>query len=174
MELAQFPQEMHLLPGRFGPRPRTTAGLPFRQVDQLPAAGMNDRILALCQDLPDVRLRQSRVAAPGTTALWIPDALASGPDQAFIDGNEFCHLHAAPHGSIHLTLPPTAVEGIVALGWVERHPIHTIGIMKSLVMVYAPRNREEVEVVMNLIDHSCRFAMGLAGSECAAAPFRML
>jgi hypothetical protein len=168
MQLAQLPQETHLLPGRFGPRPRTSTGLPFRQLDQLPAPEMIARLANLCGDLPGVRVRESRMAAPGTFALAVDDRAARGPAQAFIDGNEFCHLHPAPHGSIHLTLPVQAVEGIVALGWAERHPIYTLGVMKSLVLIYGPRTREELEVTLSLIEHSCSYAKGLAGAAAMA------
>jgi len=172
MLLAQLPQEMHLLPGRFGPRPRTSTGLPFRQLDQFPSAEMVGRLADLCWGFPGVRLRESRMAAPGTLALAVDDGSADGPEQAFIDGNEFCHLHPAPHGSIHLTLPAQAVEGIVALGWAERHPIHTLGVMKSLVMVYGPRTREELEVALSLIEHSSQYARGLTRRSLIAGPFQ--
>jgi hypothetical protein len=174
MQLAQLPQETHLLPGRFGPRPRTSTALPFRQLDQFPPAEMVSRLARLCRDLPGVRLRESRMAAPGTLALAIDDGAAGGPEQAFIDGHEFCHLHPPPHGSIHLTLPIPAVEGIVALGWAERHPIHTLGVMKSLVLFYAPRTRDELEVAFSLIEHSCQYARGLAAAPLMATSFQML
>jgi hypothetical protein len=174
MQLAQLPQQTHLLPGRFGPRPRTSSGLPFRQLDQFPAAEMVSRLAKLCRDLPGMRLRESRMAVPGTVALAIDDGAARGPEQAFIDGHEFCHLHPAPHGSIHMTLPVPAVEGIVALGWAERHPIHTLGVMKSLVLVYGPRTCEELEVALSLIEHSCHYARGLSRAPLMAGSFEML
>jgi len=167
MQLAQLPQETHLLPGRFGPRPRTSTGLPFRQLDQFPAEEMVRRLADLCGDLRGVRFRQSRMAAPGTVALSLEDSAAGGPSEAFIDGSEFCHLHPAPHGSIHLTLPATSVAAIVALGWAERHPFHSLGIMQALLLVYGPRTREELEVALSLIEHSRRYARGIGPSSAA-------
>ena len=176
MVIARLPQEPHQLPGRFGPRPRTTDGLPFRQVDQYPPAEMARLLVELSLDLPHVRVRESRMGGPATLALALPDSIALGPEQAFIDSKEFCHIHAAPHRSVHLTLPAAEVEGIVALGWAERHPIHYLGVMRSLVLVYAPRTREEVDVVVTLIERSCRFAMGVeaAAQRAEAVAFRTL
>jgi hypothetical protein len=164
MQFARVPPELHLLPGRFGPRPRTGSALPFRQVDQLPQADFSPLLRNMSRALPLVRLRESRIAAPGTIALAVAAAVAAGPPQAFIDGTEFCHLHPAPYGSLQLTLLPEVIEGVVALGWAERHPIRALGIFQSLVLVYAPRDREELDVVFRLVEHSCRYAMGIAGA----------
>jgi Family of unknown function (DUF5519) len=149
-----------LLAGRFGPRPRTTSALPFRQLDQFPPAEVIGRLIEMCLRLPGVRVRQTRFAPPDTRALCLPDSAASGPPEAFIDGREFCHLHPPAEGSIHLTLPAADVERVVALGWAERHPIHSLGLFETLVLVYAPRDRDEMDVVFSLIEHSCRFACG--------------
>jgi phospholipase/carboxylesterase len=163
MEIASSANRVQLLPARFGPRPRSSVSLPFRQLDQFPTADMQRRLLELSLDLPHVHARQSRVASPQCRALCVDDSAAGGPPEAFIDAHEFCHLHPLPEGYIHLTLPLSLVEGVHALGWAERHPLHTLSLMESLVMVYAPRDASEVDIVMRLIECSARFAMGAAG-----------
>src|SRR5687767_3591544 len=130
MELVAVPPRLHSLPGRFGPRPRTSAGVPFRQIDQFPPAEAHQRLFELALGMPGVRSRQSRVAPPQSCALYLPGPAPAGPPDAFTDDREFCHLHAPPEGSVHLTLPPAAVESIVALGWAERHPIHRLGLFR--------------------------------------------
>jgi hypothetical protein len=161
--------ELYALPRRFGPRPRSGARLPFRQLDQFPPAELLDELHRLCLDLPGVRSRQSRFAAPRSRALWLAESSLSGPPEAFIDGREFCHLHEPPDGSIHLTLPPREVEGVVARGWAERHPIHSLGVHHALLLVYSPRNALELEIVFSLIAHSWRFAGGLGRALPASA-----
>jgi hypothetical protein len=136
--------------------------LPFRQLDQFPPSMVVERLLAMCLELPGVRARQSRFAEPESRALWLADPVPVGPPEAFIDGREFCHLHAPPDSSIHLTLPPASVEGVIANGWAERHPIHSLGVHPALVMVYAPRDASELEAVFTLVSHSWRFAAGAA------------
>ncbi len=160
MQVAQALIDLCMLPSRFGPRPRSTMRLPFRQLDQAAPGDMPQRLLKLCLDLPRVQTRQSRLALPQCRALSLRDCFAGGPREAFIDANEFCHL--LPDGSAHLTLPPAAVESVIALGWAERHPIHALGILQTLVMVYAPRDAAELEMVGRLIACSCRFATGPA------------
>jgi hypothetical protein len=160
MELLTAVPHLHLLPGRFGPRPRTTDGLPFRQADQFPPVEMLHRLMDRCLGIPGVRSRRSRFSTPQSRALYLTDPAPAGPAEAFIDGREFCHLHAPPEGSVHLTLPPAIVEQLVALGWVSRHPIHQVGLFPNLVLVYAPRTDVEVDVVFSLVEHSCGFARG--------------
>jgi Family of unknown function (DUF5519) len=161
MELLTASRQLHLLPGRSGPRPRTTMKLPFEQIDQFPPLEMLERLFHLCSGIPGVRIRQSRFAAPQSRALYLAEPSLASPPEAFIDGREFCHLHAPPEGSVHLTLPSSVVEQLVALGWIVRHPIHELGVFQNLVMAFGPRDAIEVDVVFNLVEHSCRFARGL-------------
>jgi hypothetical protein len=160
MELLTASRQFYRLPGRFGPRPRVSDALPFRQADQFPSADVLQRLLERCVQIPGVRSRQSRFATPQSRALYLADPAPNGPPEAFIDGREFCHLHAPPEGSLHLTLPGDVVEQLTALGWVMRHPVHQLGLFQNLVLVYAPRNAVELDVVVNLVGHSCRFARG--------------
>src|SRR3954463_181496 len=99
MQSAYAVNRLYLLPARFGPRPRTSDCLPFRQLDQFPPADIQRRLLELSLDLPHVYARQSRVTAPQCRALCIDDDNAAGPAEAFIDGPEFCHIHPLPEGA---------------------------------------------------------------------------
>jgi hypothetical protein len=110
--------------------------------------------------IPHVRQKQSRMASPRSSALYLPDEFAAGPPEAFIDEHEFCHLHPLPEGSVHLTLPLLLVEEVVRRGWAERHPIARAGILPTLLTVYAPRDRKEMAAVLGLIEQSCQFAQG--------------
>jgi hypothetical protein len=151
---------VRVLPFRPGPSPRTSRVLPFRQLDQFSPAEIHAQLMAECAGMPGVRLRESRMALSGTAALWLPDEMAGGPSEAFIDLHEFCHLHPLPEGTIHVVLPGEVMETALALRWAERHPIASTGILTSLAMVYAPRNPPELAVVLGLIGWSRRFACG--------------
>ena len=100
------------------------------------------------------------MASPASHALYLPDEYALGPAEAFIDGHEFCHLHPLPEGTVHLTLPRILREEVVRLGWGERHPIAEAGILSTLVTVYGPRDRQDLEAVVELVGQSCQFAQG--------------
>jgi len=113
--------------------------------------------------MKDVRTRQSRMATPQTLALSVPDRLARGPKAGFIDGHEFCHLHPPPEGSIHLMLPNPLRTQAIRLGWAEPHPVTRAGAMPpTLVLVYAPRDRHELGIVLQMIWRSYQFARGVA------------
>lgn len=123
--------------------------------------------MARCLGIPCVRSKQSRMASPRSHALYLSDACAAGPPEAFIDGHEFCHIHPLPEGSIHLTLPKVIRDEVVRLSWAERHPIAQAGMLTTLLTVYAPRDREEMDAVLSLIVQSCRFASGKLQDFCA-------
>jgi hypothetical protein len=134
--------------------------LPHIQLDQLPPAEVMGELVERCLDIPCVRSKQSRMACPGSHALYLADACALGPQEAFIDGHEFCHVHPLPEGSIHLTLPKILREEVVRRGWGEPHPIASAGILMPLLTVYAPRDRQELDMVFGLVLQSCWFAQG--------------
>lgn len=151
----------HLAARRTAP-PRTSRSLPHRQLDQWPPTGIQHRLLDACLNLPDVRARESRMARPGTLALFLPDDFAHGSPAAYIDQHEFCHLHPLPDGSIHLTLPEPWRGRILELGWGERHPLAGSAVPATLVMIYSPRDLEELNTVLGLIGVGRSFAAGAA------------
>jgi len=146
---------------RRGPRPTTRLWLPHIQLDQWPPPELVEQLFAEAKRLPHVGVRQSRMASPETPALCLQDRFAGGPNEAFIDGPEFCHLHPPPEGGAHLTLPPAIGSEVAGLGWVEKHPLApSIPRWKCLVLVYAPRDETELKIVMDLLETSWAFARG--------------
>jgi phospholipase/carboxylesterase len=135
-------------------------------LDQWPPAQIAVELLARASRLPDVEVRQSRMASATTSALSIAPGRAFGPPEAFIDATEFCHLLPPPEGTLHLTLPPAERAFAIEFGWGEQHPVGRAGSLSHcLVTLYAPRNPEELEVVMQLIQSSWEFARGIADAE---------
>src|SRR5688500_7506416 len=86
------------LPARPGRPPRTGQMVPCVQLDQWPPREIAEEFVLRCLRLPHVKWRESRMASPQSRALWLPDAFAGGPSEAFIDAHEFCHLHPPPQG----------------------------------------------------------------------------
>ena len=168
-ELESWEEKLCAPPPRLGSRPRTGPGLPHLQLDQWPPEAILRELLDGGLSLPHVRSRQSRMASPHSVALTLPDRFAGGPPGAFIDDHEFCHLHPAPEGSIHLTLPDEIRRSAVEMGWAEPHPAARMGALtEALVMVYAPRNRKELAVVLELIGNSYEFARFGTGASVGA------
>lgn len=153
------------LPARAGPRPRTTATNPHQQLDQQPSDPFwVDSVRRRALALPGVVERPSLISVPGARALWLEEELAGGPPQAFLVGLEFAHFHPAPDLSLHLMLPEPVLSTAVELGWAEPHPVARLGLIPAnAVMVYAPRDTAEMEVVAELVEASYSFARGQSG-----------
>jgi hypothetical protein len=104
--------------------------------------------------------RPSRISVPGARALWLEDG-AEGPTEAFMVGYEFAHLHPEPDQSLHAMLPPALATEAVETGWAEVHPVARMGLIPpTAVMIYAPRDDGEREVVASLVRASHAFASG--------------
>lgn len=160
----------HALPQRAGARPCTTSTNPHRQLDGQPTdpdlrIELAERVFAL----PDVGERPSQVSVPGARALWLRADAPAGPSEAFMSGREFAHLHPGDDQSLHAMLPGELVSAAIATGWAEPHPVVRLGRLPSTaVMLYAPRDRAELEVVYGLVLASYLFA----GGRNAALPSR--
>ena len=160
MELADTFVDL-ALPARVGARPRTRMALPHMQLDQWPPAEIAQQLVDLALSIPGTRAKQSRMAFPSSLALCLRDDFADGPPDAFIDNHEFCLLHSLPGASIHLTLPREVRDSVIQLGWAEQHPGARAGIIpQTVVMLYAPRDSEELRIAFQLICASSRLAKG--------------
>ena len=146
---------------RARPRPRVSVGNPQQQLDQQPTDSslrleLAERVFAL----PEVSEEPSRISVPGARALVLSEAAAVGPPEAFLIGREFAHLHPEPDQSLHLSLPEGEANAVIESGWAELHPWSREGrIPPTRLLVYAPRDRDELEVVHGLVLAAYRFAM---------------
>ena len=154
-----------VLPRRAGPRPRTRKGLPHQQLDQQPPDGtiraqLADRVWALA----GVAEAPSGISVPGARAVVLRD-LPPGPPDAFLVGREFAHLHPPPDQSLHITLPEQRAREAIQAGWAEFHPLVDAGrFPPTVVMIYAPRDEAELEIVSGLVRESYHFALGQSRS----------
>jgi phospholipase/carboxylesterase len=156
----------HPIYPRRGPRPLMPDRLPHVQADQWPPAAVAVELLARATRLPGVEVRQSRMASAATSALSLAHLRASRPPEAFIDATEFCHILPPPEGTLHLTLPPAERVFAIEFGWGEAHPVGRAGSLSHcLVTLYAPRDRDELEMVLKLVESSWEFAGGGANAE---------
>ena len=102
-----------------------------------------------------------RLPATPSKALHLDPELAQGDREAYLVGTEFAHLHGDGSGSLHLTLPGERAAEAIEQGWAELHPAVRMGLMPpTLVMLYGPRDDEELATVWRLIQVSYTFARG--------------
>ena len=152
-----------VLPKRSGSRPRTTPTNPHTQLEQNPERQMVEELAQRVFALPGVEERPSAISVPGARALWLQEDVPAGPQEAFLIGREFAHIHPMPDGSLHAALPPAVAQEAVEMGWAELHPVARMGyIPQNVVMIYAPRDAEEIEVVAGLVVEAYRYAGGTA------------
>jgi phospholipase/carboxylesterase len=112
---------------------------------------LQERVFEFASSLPGVATGPSGVSVPGARAFHLPQS-SSTVHEAFMVGREFAHIHPAHDGSLHMTLPPEIVDAVIANGWGEMHPLAgKYGAPPNVVMVYGPRDDEEVEVVEDLL-----------------------
>jgi hypothetical protein len=151
---------MPSLPTRVGERPRTTPTNPHTQLDQQPTdLRWVERLAEGVFALPGVVEQPSRISVPGARALVLAPGEPGGPPEAFLIDREFAHLHPAPDHSLHAMLPTETVTEAVAAGWAEPHPVALRGLIPpTAVMLYAPRDEAELEVIESLVRASYAFA----------------
>ena len=144
---------------RAGSRPRTTPTNPHTQLDQNAPKDLQEKVFALAQALSGVVVGPSLVSVPGARAFHLPSGRPNAPG-AFMVGLEFAHIHPPSDGSLHMTLPPDIVAQVVENGWAELHPLAgQFGLPGNIVMVYGPRDENELAVVTDLLQASHDHAM---------------
>ncbi|KAA8914812.1 hypothetical protein FN846DRAFT_237035 [Sphaerosporella brunnea] len=140
---------------RSGDRPTLGSHpLPQRQTDQLPARDIVD---ALKSALLEVHVNYHDRTATGTSKLeWHGDAIFVGAayearHPSSMKG-EVAHLHEND-GSCHVLLvrDEDCVE-VIEKGWGERHGLAGVLFPKGLLLIYAPRDWEEVNVVRGIME----------------------
>ena len=83
-----------------------------------------------------------------------PETSLAPPDKK----PEPVYIHGVRITSIHLCRPPDRIDDVIAAGWGEEHPY---GDRHSEIMVYRPRNNDEGETVLALIEESLSWARDL-------------
>ena len=92
-----------VLPERSGSRPRTTPTNPHTQLEQNPEPEVVEELARRVFALPGVEERPSAISVPGARALWLRGDIAPGPQEAFMIGREFAHIHPMPDGSLRFS-----------------------------------------------------------------------
>lgn len=148
------------LPQRRGPKPETTRPSreqpsPHQQVSQNASPEWQEALFERIRALPGVTVGESLVSVPGARAFHLDEAMARGPADAFQRGREFAHLHPVHDGSLHVALPQPVYDAVLANGWGEPHPV------SGTMIVWGPRDADELEIVWRIVKSSYDFARGV-------------
>jgi phospholipase/carboxylesterase len=152
---------------RAGPPPDVTWAIPQQQVSQNAPTRLQERLLDHARALPGVTVGASHISVPGARAFNL--AGGAGELQAFLvpSAREFAHLHPSDDGSLHLALPPAHAGDLVAKGWGRPHPLAGTRLTPGFVMVFGPRDEEDLATVNSIVTMSHAYAYGLLAHEVA-------
>ncbi|KAL9117466.1 MAG: hypothetical protein Q9187_005996 [Circinaria calcarea] len=180
LDAHEFPANgyLHDLPYRLGHRPRVAGIAPHRQTTQ---KGTSQMQLALAMAITNLEAANADLLSTGIScfehynlglffsprpgnnpylsATTVVKSAAQPSPTSLRPLNPTCgqpaeitHLHTID-SSMHLTLHPSDAALVISHGWGERHPLAGRGpwVPKGFVMVYAPRGRDEIDVLMEIV-----------------------
>ena len=146
------------LPGRAGSRPPTTPWMPHMQIQVTPDPEVKAELFRRSYSLPGVRNEPTLISIPGARALWLSENLPLAHEEVILVGREFAHIH--PDGSLHVTFSPERAREAIEAEWAEVHPLaNQIGI-EGMVLLYTPRDMQELDVIFQLVVDSYNFVTG--------------
>lgn len=160
--IGHFGTDSSILPQRVGPRPRIAGIAPQRQLDQW---GCQTCHLALRRAIEKSASKDPQRLQVGVSCFEKNGfALFAVKPLNITCRGEICHIHFSDR-SLHLTLHPKDAKVILERGWGQRHPLAKGGWMskyvpKEFVMVYAPRDMNEVVVVLRIIEAAAWWVTG--------------
>jgi len=149
------------LPVRTGDRPAVSWTIPQAQLSDNAPVALQEQLFAHISALAGVTTGQSAISVPGARGLILNDHGHAPPDAFLVPQvGEFAHLHPAADGSLHLALPPALATDAVVKGWAVAHPLAGIRLARGMVMIYGPRNADELATVAGIVETSHTYATG--------------
>jgi hypothetical protein len=149
-----------VLRARAGDRPAVSNVGPQAQLSQQSSPELWGLLVARSFALPAVEEGHSQVSPASSRAVFLREQREERlPETSLAPGMrlEPVHLHGVADTSIHLCLPVERAEEVAALGWAEPHQYGDFG---TELLVYGPRDVDELEIVLELIGESLAFASG--------------
>lgn len=145
------------LPYRQGPRPRIGEHpVPHRQLDQL----ANPIVRQQLDKVFDRFVKENNEAVHYTKSFFEKrnEAITlltadNGVSLANETHGEVAHIHPSD-GSMHMVFSPSDAKQVIEKGWGERHSLSgspTLNIPDTYLLIYTPRNEEELEVINQLL-----------------------
>lgn len=156
-----YDNHLRIFPERPGPEPTVTTVEPQEQLDQLGPAEVWDELLRRANGLPGVSEHDSVISVKGARAFWLDAEMIKGPKDSLIMETEFAHIHPRPDSSWHLQLPYELAVLAVSAGWGRIHTVVWLGdAPANSMLLYSPRNEQEMELVWSLVEEAYRYATG--------------
>lgn len=148
------------LPHRAGPSPTVSWTIPQQQESDNAPAQLQEQLFGIVRELPGVEVGPSRISVPGARGFTLNGG--SGDPQAYLvpQVGEFAHLHPGHDGSLHLALPTDLAADVSRHGWGRPHMWAGTRLSPGFVMVYGPRDEDELHTVVGIVRASHAYAGG--------------
>ncbi|KAI0834512.1 hypothetical protein F5Y06DRAFT_156201 [Hypoxylon sp. FL0890] len=150
---------------RKGERPEVPLYVaPQRQTTQGATPAIRDKqdafMHALAAANPSlIQVKPSNLEGPLFNGVWLADGIPLRDEIKHMNG-EFAHPHG--EGSTHMVLSLVDAAAAIEKGWAERHRMSGVGPMApwGFVLIYAPRDDEELELWKEFMVASARYVLG--------------
>ncbi|CAJ2504940.1 Uu.00g123340.m01.CDS01 [Anthostomella pinea] len=146
---------------RSGSRPQLCKYVaPQRQMNDRASQTMKEDMFAYLRTLAEVnpavlQVGNSFLEGPVPGALQLRQDVDI-PDFLTKTKGEIAHIHP-PDGSTHLELSPADSKTVIELGWGQRHRLSGPYIPWGYTLVYAPKDRREMEEWKNVVGAAARY-----------------
>ncbi|KAJ6607404.1 hypothetical protein B0H10DRAFT_2227936 [Mycena sp. CBHHK59/15] len=132
--------------------------VPHRQIDRLPTDKFAKRLDAIFAEHAAANPTLIQVVTSPhekwNSGMVIHTDIPSPHKEADQAWREIAHVHPIDH-SLHAVLSPADCKTVIELGWAERHPLSGVSrvfpLPKNYLLVYAPRDEEELQVVERIL-----------------------
>jgi hypothetical protein len=163
-QTSQFiPEALLELASRTGTRPDVAVQYPSLQTQDTSPDELRARLIDHGSQLPSVTVARTAMSVPGV-ALNLDESLAKGKPECFVHRREFAIIR--DEGSTQVNLDPDCGQIVLDRGWAVVHPLarYMAGALppQSLI-VFAPRDEEELATVTMLLDVAYVYAVGRIG-----------
>ncbi|KAI9735897.1 MAG: hypothetical protein M1834_001363 [Cirrosporium novae-zelandiae] len=154
------------LPQRKGERPTMNRALaPQRQLsdwaDEELKKSIGNHLSDLATQYPkSIILKLSKLEGGHFPALYLSSDISPPHNAIRKTKGEFVHIHQNHDGTSHVLLSATDATKVLENKLGERHGLSGVYLPWGYTLLYAPRNKEEAEVVMRIMDASLAFVTG--------------
>ncbi|GLA25930.1 hypothetical protein CBS147346_5883 [Aspergillus niger] len=134
---------------------------------------LDEQFYALAEQNPQlVKIADSRLETHAGAIFLATEELANRNETTRQLNGECVHVHRLKDYSLHMVLAPADCKKVFDAGWGQRHGFSGVKIPRALmggklielpseyVLVYAPRTKEEVTLVLGLTKASLRYLTG--------------
>ncbi len=152
------------LPHRAGPRPEVSWTIPQQQESDNAPTHLQEQLFEYVRALPGVDVGPSRISVPGARGFTLGNGSHHPHAYLVAEVGEFAHLHPDYDGSLHLALPPELAADVSAKGWGRPHMWAGTRLSPGFLMVYGPRDEDELTTVLGIVTASHAYATGASTS----------